>query len=192
MRLEVDLATTAVGHVRVALRRPQVGVAEHLLNGAEVGSTFEQVRCEGVAKKVRVDATGLEPGPIGELPQDEEDPSARKRPAADIQEELGPVTTIQVRPAEREVSTHRFCSRAPERYEALLVALAEHADDALLERDATLLESDRLGHTQPGSVEKLDQRPIAQRSRAGAGGRVDEALGLGRRERAGESTRAPG
>jgi hypothetical protein len=191
MRLEVNLAATSVGHVRVALGRPEVGVAEHLLNRSEVGAAFEQMRRERVAEEVGMNASRLEPSSTGKLPQDEEGPGARKRPAADVQEELGPVTTIQVRPAEREVPSNRLCCRAPERYEALLVSLSEHADDPLLERDATLLESDRLGHAQSGSVEKFDERPVAQRSRARAGGRVDEVLGLGRRKRARERARPP-
>jgi len=165
---------------------------EHLLNRAEVGATFEQVRREGVAEKMRVDATRLESCSIGKLPQDEEDPSARKRSAADIQEELRPVAAIQMRPTDGEIPAHGLRRRASEGYEALLVSLPENADDPLLERDATLLEPDRLGHAQPGSVEQFDERPVAQRSRAGAGRRVDEALGLGRRKRAGERACAPG
>lgn len=191
MRLEVDLAATAVGHVRVALRRAEVGVPEHLLNGAEVGATFEQVRREGVAEKVRVDAARLEPGSIGELSQDEESARARQGAAADVQEELRSVATIQMRPAEGEIPAHGLCRRAPERYQALLVSLAEHTDDSLFEGDATLLESDRLGHAEAGAVEELDERSVAQRSWPRAGGRVDEALGLGRRERAGERARPP-
>ena len=162
MRLEVDLATPAIGDVGVALGRSEICMPEHLLDRAEVRATFEQVRREGVAEQVGVNASMLEAGPVGELPEDQKRSSARQWAAARVQEELRPVTTIQVRPAEREVPSNRFCGRAPERYEAFLVSLAEHADDPLLERDATLLESNRFGHAQPGSVEKLDERPVAQ------------------------------
>ena len=64
--LEVDVAAASVGDVRVALRRPEVGVAEHLLHRAEIGAAFEQVGGERVAEEMGVDATGLEPGPLGE------------------------------------------------------------------------------------------------------------------------------
>jgi hypothetical protein len=191
MCLEVDLAATAVRHVRVALCRPEVGVAEHLLYRPQVGTAFEQVRREGVAEKMGMDAARLETGPIGELAQDEECSGTGQRPAADVQEELGPVPAVEVRPTEREVPTHRFCSRAAERHEALLVALAEHAHDPFLERDAALLEPDRLGDAQAGAVEELHQRPIAERSGARARCSLDEPLCLGRRERAGESSRPP-
>jgi hypothetical protein len=38
---EVDVAPTAVGNVRVELGRPEIRVAEHLLDAAQVGSPFE-------------------------------------------------------------------------------------------------------------------------------------------------------
>jgi hypothetical protein len=89
-----------------------------------------------------------------------------------------------VRPAEREVAAHGFGRRPPERDEPLLAALAEHANHALVDRDAALLEADRLGHAQSGSVQELDERAVAQRARRRPRGGVDEPLGLGRRERA--------
>jgi hypothetical protein len=48
MGLEVDLAAPAVGDVGVTLCGAEVGVAEHLLHRAEVGSAFEEVGREGV------------------------------------------------------------------------------------------------------------------------------------------------
>jgi hypothetical protein len=43
MRLEVQLATPSIGYVGVELGRGQIRVAEHLLHGTKVGSSFEQV-----------------------------------------------------------------------------------------------------------------------------------------------------
>ena len=60
VRGEVRLAPPAVGDVRVELGRAEVGVAEHLLDAAQVGAALEQVRRERVAEQVRVDASGLE------------------------------------------------------------------------------------------------------------------------------------
>ncbi len=191
MRLEVDLAPSAIGDVGVALGRSEICMPEHLLDGTQIGSALEQVCREGVAQEVGVDAARLEARPIGKLSQDEESARARQRATADVQEELWPVPAVEVRAPEREVAAHRFRGRAPERYQALLVSLAEHADDSLFEGDATLLEPDRLGHTETGAVEELDERPVAQRSWARAGGRVDETLGLRRRKRAGERARPP-
>ena len=80
---EVRLAAAAVGDVRVALGRREVGVTEHLLHGAEIGATFEQVGREGVAQQVRMHALGLEAGLLGELAQDQERAGAgrARRPA---------------------------------------------------------------------------------------------------------------
>ena len=160
-----DLAASAIGDVRVALGRPEVGVAEHLLHRAEVGAALEEVRRERVAEEVRVDATRLEPGAVGELAQDQECAGAGERAAAGVQEELGPVAAVEMRPAEREVAAHGLGGRPPERDEALLAALSEHAHDALLDRDAVLLEPDGLGHAEAGAVEELHERAIAQRAR---------------------------
>src|SRR5262245_47808258 len=49
----VGLHEPAQIDVRVALRRRQARVAEHLLDGAQVGAAAEEVRGEGVAERVR-------------------------------------------------------------------------------------------------------------------------------------------
>src|SRR5213080_4803551 len=53
MRREVDVLQALRGEVRVDLRRGDVGVAEHLLDGAQVAAACEQVRRERVAQRVR-------------------------------------------------------------------------------------------------------------------------------------------
>src|SRR5436190_1369021 len=45
-------------HVRVNLRRRQVGVAEHHLNRAQVGAAFEQMRRKRVPQGVRAESAG--------------------------------------------------------------------------------------------------------------------------------------
>ncbi len=49
----VGLLELLAGDVRVELRGAEARVAEHLLHGAEVGSTVEEVRCRGVPEGVR-------------------------------------------------------------------------------------------------------------------------------------------
>ncbi len=89
----------------------------------------------------------------------------------------------RIRPAAGEVAAQRLDGLAPDRDDALLGALAEAADEPLLEIDAGALEPDRLAHAQARAVEQLDERPVAERARAGADGRLDQALGLAGRER---------
>ena len=183
--LEVRLAASAIRHVRVALGRPEIGVAEHLLHRAEIGAALEEVRREGVAEEVRVDATRLEPCAFGQLAKDQERAGAGERAAARVEEQLGPVAPVEMGPAEGEVAAHGLGGRPPERDEPFLAALSEHAHNALLDRDAVLLQPDRLRHTEAGAVHELHERAIAQRPRHRPRRGVDQPLGLGGRERAG-------
>src|SRR4029077_3399693 len=105
VRAEVRLAPVAVRDVRVSLRRADVRVPEHLLDAPEIGSALEEVGGKRMPQQVRVDASGLEPGAIGQAPQDEERPRARQRPAARVEEQVGAVATVEVRAPERHVAT---------------------------------------------------------------------------------------
>ena len=184
MGLEVDVAPPAVGDMRVALGRAEIGVPEHLLHGTQVGAALEEVRRERVSEEMGVDATGLEAGALGQLAQDEKGPGARQRATASVQEELRPVAPVEVGATECEIATNRLGRRPPERYEPLLPPLADDADDPFLKRDAALLEARGLGDSQAGSVQELDERAVAQRARHRSYGGSDEPLRLGRRERA--------
>ena len=144
----VRLAAAAVRDVGVQLGRRQVGVAEHLLDAAQVGSAFQQVRRERVPQQVRMDARGVEARLGGEAPQDQERAGARQRAALRVQEELGPVARVEVRAAAGEVAPERLDGRASERDDALLVALAGDADEAVVEVDPRLVEPDRLGDAE--------------------------------------------
>ena len=55
MRLEVHVAATPVGHMRVSLGRAEIGVAEHLLDRAEIGAAFEQVRNKAAARPLSLE-----------------------------------------------------------------------------------------------------------------------------------------
>ena len=182
--LEVHLAASPIGDVGVALRRPQVGVTEHLLDGPEVGASFEEMCRERVAEEVRMDATRLEARSVGQLPQDQERTGTCERSTSCVQEELGPVATIEMRTPEREVAPNRLRGRSPERHEALLVALAQHANDALLDRHAPLLEPCGLGDAKPGAIQEFDERAIPERAWSRSDRGVDETFRLGGRERA--------
>src|SRR5689334_6644674 len=91
VRLEVQLATAAIGYVRIDLRGREIRMAEHLLHGAQVCAAFEQVRGERVAEQVRMHTFRLEPGLGGEPSQDQECPRPREPAALGVEEELGAV-----------------------------------------------------------------------------------------------------
>src|SRR5512146_418142 len=104
MRSEIQLATASIGYVGVELGGGEICVAEHLLDGAQVGAALEQVGREGVAEQVRVDAARLQPGLLGEPAQDQEGACPGQRAALRVQEELGPVPRVEVGPSAREVA----------------------------------------------------------------------------------------
>jgi hypothetical protein len=54
MGLIVDALHLAGGELGVALRGGEALVAEHLLDGAQVGAFLQHVRAEGVAQRVRM------------------------------------------------------------------------------------------------------------------------------------------
>jgi hypothetical protein len=183
MGLEVHVAPPPVGDVCVPLGRPEVGVPEHLLNRSEIRATFEKVGRERVAQKMGMDAAGLEAGTVCKLAQDEEGAGAGERASARVQEEFRAIAAVEVRATEREIATHGFRSGPPERDEALLPALSEHADDAFLDGDAALLQAGRFRHAKAGAVEQLHERAVSERARRRPGGRVDQPFGLRGRER---------
>src|SRR6266536_4345532 len=189
MRLKVEIATAAVGHVRVQLRSRQIGVSEHLLHAAEVGSAFQQVGGERVPEQVGMDPLGLEPGRGREPSEDEERAGARQRPTLGVQEQLGPVAAVQIWPPAREVALKRVYCLPPDRDDSLLVSLSDAADEPLREVDAGLVEPDGLADAQTGAVEQLDQRAVAQIARTRSARRLDEPFRLARGER---PRKAPG
>src|SRR5579862_2804463 len=93
---EIRVAAAPVGDVQVQLGSREVGMPEHLLHRAQVGTTLEQVGRERMAQQVRVDALGLETRLPGEAAQDEKGAGAGQRPALRIQEELGAEAPVEM------------------------------------------------------------------------------------------------
>ena len=53
MKFLVGFPQMAVGDVRVNLRRRNIGVSEHLLNAANIGTILNQMRRKRMAQSVR-------------------------------------------------------------------------------------------------------------------------------------------
>ena len=60
-----------------------------------------------------------------------------------------------------------------------------------VEVDAAALEADRLAHPQAAPVQELDEGPVAERARGRAVRRLDQALDLAERQRAGKPLAPP-
>ena len=159
-------------------------MAEHLLDAAQVGAALEQMRRERVPQEVRVDAPGLEAGRLGEPAQDQERARAGQRAALRVQEELGPVATVEVGPAARRGSgaAPRPPGARPGRPAPCRPCRARGRRRS--SRSTPFFSRpDRLGDAQAGAVEELDERPVAQRPRRRPARGLDQPLGLAGRER---------
>jgi hypothetical protein len=66
-------------------------MSEHFLNRSQVCSSLQEVRSKRMTQQMRVNPVWVEPGLLGELPQDQERAGAGQGAAARVQEELGPV-----------------------------------------------------------------------------------------------------
>src|SRR5260370_4570720 len=131
-----------------------------------------------------MDRAGREACLLREPGQDEKGARGRERPAARVEEELGAVALVEIRPPARQVARQGLDGFASHRHDALLRALADAADDALLEIDARLVEAGGFADAQACAVEELDERLVAERARHRSSGGVDQPLRLARRKRA--------
>jgi len=175
----------------VDLGGAQVRVAEHLLHRAQVRSALEEVRGEGVAEEVGMHPCGIQTRFRCQAPEDEEGAGPGQRAALRVEEELRAVPAIEERPAPGEVAAHGLYAFASERDDPLLVTLAEAANNAVVQVDPAAVEPHRLADAEPGPVKELDEGAVAEHPRSRAVGRLDEALDLAGRERAGEARAAP-
>jgi hypothetical protein len=162
VRLEIQLPTTLVGYVGVELCRREIGMSEHFLNRSQVCSSLAKVGRKRMSEEVWMDAVGVEAGFLGQLAEDQEGARACQRPPAGVQEQLGAVARVEVRPAAGEVAPERLRGVAADRDDPFLAALPDHSNEPVVEVDAGLLEPDRLGDAQPRAVEELDERLVAQ------------------------------
>ena len=153
--------------MRVELGGGDVGVAEHLLQRAQVAAAGEQVGGERVAQRVR--AHPVREAGRGRVALDDlVEALARQAGAAVVDEQarLEPVADEPPAPA-REVGVDGARGGGADRHDPLLGALAAGLQDPGLEVDVGGLEVDRLRRPQPARVHQLEQRAVAQRGRLG-------------------------
>jgi hypothetical protein len=151
-------------------------MAQHLLDGPQIGSSFQQVRRERVAQQMRVDPERIEPRLLSKFPQDQEGACPGQRAAACIQEELGTVPGIEKRAPASEIAAQRFGCVPADRNNALLAALSDDADEPVVEVDPRPHEPDRLGDSETCAIEQFDEGLITERARLCAGGSLNQAL----------------
>ena len=141
------------------------------LHDPQVGTVLHQVGCEGVPQAVRREI-GLDPGTRGEAAHQGEDRLARQAFPARREKDV-PATCVgrQAWTLGAQVEAERSAGGTPERNQSFLVPLAQHPQRALLQEEQVEGQRDRLAYPQPGPVEHLDQRTVAQRRRRPVRGR---------------------
>ena len=167
VRLEVDLLEALAGEVRVHLRGRDVGVAEHLLHGAQVAAARQQVGGEAVAQRVRAHLAA-EAGGAGVALDDLVEALAAERAAAEVDEQLRLVALAdQLRPAAAQVGGDRRDRLAAERDEPLLRALAAGAQEALAQVEVAPARA----RSSPRRAARTRTSPRAGRGRAASSAR---------------------
>src|SRR5215208_37398 len=192
MELLVDGAQVLAVDVGVDLRRGDVGVAEHLLHGAQVGAALQQVGGEGVAERVGRDVL-LDSGSLDVLLQDLPGAHAGEGRAAGV-EQQDPLPLPRLQPGAHlaEVDGHGADGSAPDRHQPLFAALAEDANQAVLHQDVAHPEGDPLGDAEPGAVAQLQEGAVAEDERVVQRRGGQESGDLVHRQDVGERPPAPG
>ena len=109
---------------------------------------------------------------------------ARHRRAADAHEQhRRRLAAQQDGPAVGQPAAQPGLRLVAERHEAFLVALAAHPDRALAQVHLLGAQAHELGHAQPGGVEQLDHRLVAQPGRLAYVGRREQRFHFGLGER---------
>src|SRR6266705_1786235 len=131
-----------------------------------------------------MDPSRLEPRLGGELAEDQEGAGAREAAALRVEEELRTVAHVQERASSSQVAPECLRSLPADRHDPLLRAFADAADDARVEVDTRLLQADGLADSEAPAVQELHESAVAEGAWRRPVRGLDEALGLGRGERA--------
>src|SRR5436305_6888173 len=131
-------------------------------------------------QEVGMDAIRLQACHGGELAQDEKCARACQRAALGVEEELGAVAAVEIRPSPGEIAAKGLHGLPADRDDSLLRALAETADEPAFQVDGRAVEPDRLADAQAGPVQELDERPVAQGARRRSRRSLDQPLRLAR------------
>ena len=165
----------------VLLRRRQARVPEQLLDLAQVGAHVEQVCRIAVTQAVRMHVAG-DPAAARAARDDaphvaRPEPARRRRAAPQRREER--LRQDPRRAPRSDPGRERLARRGGQRHHALLAALAGHPHVAAVQIEIAHVERRQLGDAQPGAIQQLEQRAVAQLDRGGTGrDAVDQAHAL--------------
>src|ERR1700677_121679 len=177
----VDLRQLRSRQLRVALRGGEALMAEQLLNGAQVGPLFEQMRSEGVAQRVRMhvstkaaqDGNALDDA--ANAPGCEARLSAGPGQAAQLQIDKqcrgSASLPIPCRDQESrtlgEIGADGPGGRVSQRNQALLLAFAAHQDGLVGPVNVFQIQAHQFSIADAASVEDFEDGLVARRPTGG-------------------------
>ena len=136
-------------------------VTQHLLDGTQVGSAFQQVGGEGVAEGVGADGFG-DAGAVGQLLDQVEDHDARDAVAPAGQEDVVLIAGLDAAVAAvHEPIVDFLDGAAGDGYQALLAAFALDADELLVEVEVAEAQVAQLADAQAAAVQRLNDGAVA-------------------------------
>ena len=158
-------------------------MAEHHLDGAEVGTAFEQVRGERVADHMRAERRA-DTGGSSVRPQDLPEPDPAERSAAAVDEHAFTRRAAAVSMARQDGSGVTQITRDPlgrliaERNQPFLAALSNACQVVGFKVYVGSLHIHELRHSHAGRIEEFEHRTIAQAKRSSHVGLSQERLHL--------------
>ncbi len=167
MKAIVDGSETRLQDVRVDLRGGQIGVAEHHLDRAEIGTALEQVRRERVADYVRAERRA-DTGASAVRPQNLPEPDPAERPAAAVDEHAFTRRAAAVPMAREDGSGVAQVTGDPlgcliaERNQPFLAALSYACQVVPFKMYVRGPHSYELRHAHASGIEEFEHRAIAQ------------------------------
>lgn len=148
-------------HVGVDLGRGNVGVAQQLLDGAQIGAPIEQMARKGMAEHVRADPLGIETSGERQLLQ-----LHRHRLTAEVAlsapgrpKPLGYEHGGDVRVAlgtDFKIAVERIARRGVQGNKTLPAALAGDSEDARIAAQHAARQGDELADTHAGGVQDFE------------------------------------
>lgn len=150
-----------VTHVGVDLGGAEVGMAEKRLDDAEVRAALEERCGKGVAEGVGRDSL-LDAGELALFLDHDEDHHSCEVVATAVEEDIVLFAGLDLHlPAVVEPEVQFLYGFVADGHEAFLVALAEDADEVLVEIEVGELEVGELRDTQAAREEHLDDGAVA-------------------------------
>src|SRR5450756_670239 len=147
--------------MRVHLGRRERGMPEELLDGAQVRTALEQVGGHSVPQPVRPDVGRRVDQPDGTVDDASHDPRVDAIAETLAEEQRRPRAWGHELSSPRAPAIESPAGRRPDRYDALLVALAQDTYGLTRVVDRADIESAQLRHPDATRVQQLEDRDIA-------------------------------